>query len=99
MGLVKSHAGMNGGYALAKDPKRISVFEVIFAIDGPLFITSCTTGRKSCDLHDSCTVREPLQRLNDTFREVLTGLRISDLAQPDAHLGQASHGKNLVRLV
>jgi DNA-binding IscR family transcriptional regulator len=64
-----------------------------------LFISACTTGRKSCDLHDSCTVKEPLQRLNDTFRDVLTGLRISDLAQPDGHLVQAAQGKNLVQLV
>jgi Rrf2 family protein len=98
-GLLDSHAGTHGGYSLAKPPHEISAFEVIRAIDGPLFITACTTGRKSCDLHDSCTVKEPLQRLNDTFRDVLTGLRISDLAQPDGHLVQAAHGKNLVQLV
>jgi len=49
-GLLKSSAGMNGGYALARDPRQISAFEVIHAIDGPLFLTSCTKGTKSCDL-------------------------------------------------
>src|SRR5271168_3486216 len=43
VGLLRSHAGMNGGYELSRDPKEITAFEVIHAIDGPLFITSCIT--------------------------------------------------------
>ena len=34
-GLLKSHAGMNGGYALSKAAREISAYEVILAIDGP----------------------------------------------------------------
>ncbi len=45
-GLLRSHAGMNGGYALARDAREISAYEVIHAIDGPFFITSCTKGAK-----------------------------------------------------
>lgn len=97
-GLLDSYAGTHGGYSLARSAQEISAFEVIRAIDGPLFITSCTTGRKSCDLHNSCTVREPLQRLNDTFRGVLTELRISDLAQPDGHLAAQVVREALVQL-
>jgi Rrf2 family protein len=58
-GLLRSHAGMNGGYALARDARQISAYEVILAIDGPFFITSCTKGAKSCDLTPSCTIKEP----------------------------------------
>jgi Rrf2 family protein len=81
VGLVKSHAGMNGGYALAKDPKRISVFEVIFAIDGPLFITSCFTEEGNCDLTDSCTIKEPLGRINETISSTLKHMHVSDLVE------------------
>jgi Rrf2 family protein len=42
-GILISHAGTNGGYALARAAEDISAFEVIRAIDGPLFITSCIT--------------------------------------------------------
>jgi Rrf2 family protein len=80
-GLVKSHAGMNGGYALAKDPRRISAFEVIFAIDGPLFITSCFTHEGNCDLTNSCTIKEPLARVNETISSVLKNIHISDLVE------------------
>ena len=50
-GLLRSHAGMNGGYALARDARQISAYEVIHAIDGPFFITSCTKGAKVLRAH------------------------------------------------
>lgn len=78
-GILRSHAGMNGGYALARGARMISAFEVIRAIDGPLFITSCTKGTVSCDLHDSCTIKEPLSRVNDSIADLLKNIRISDL--------------------
>jgi Rrf2 family protein len=90
-GLLRSQAGMNGGYALARDPHSISAFEVILAIDGPFFITSCTKGAKSCDLHTSCTIKEPLARVNETIAGVLKSISIQDLtdqAQPAAGKGQ-----------
>src|ERR1035438_8518057 len=60
VGLLRSTAGMNGGYALTKAARTITAFEVIHAIDGPLFITSCTKGSKSCGVEAHCTVKEPL---------------------------------------
>jgi Rrf2 family protein len=74
VGLLRSHAGMNGGYALARDARQISAFEVIHAIDGPLFITSCFKGAKSCDLTPSCTIKEPLARVNETITGVLKSI-------------------------
>ena len=80
--LLRSHAGMNGGYALARSASEISAFEVILAIDGPFFITSCTKGAKACDLTPSCTIKEPLARVNETIAGVLRSISIQDLAEP-----------------
>jgi|SRR5579872_1309934 len=90
-GLLKSHAGMNGGYALSKDARSISAYEVILAIDGPFFITSCTKGAKACDLTPSCTIKEPLARVNDTIAGVLKSISIQDLAE---HEHAPSHSLN-----
>lgn len=80
-GLLRSHAGMNGGYSLTRDAKDISAFEVIRAIDGPLFITSCTSGASGCDLTASCTIKEPLARVNESITHLLQSTRISDLME------------------
>jgi Rrf2 family protein len=90
VGLLKSHAGMNGGYALTKNARKITAFEVIHAIDGPLFITSCTKGSKSCDLEPSCTVKEPLARVNDSIAYVLKSISVYDLVDHETAISRSS---------
>jgi Rrf2 family protein len=93
-GLLKSHAGINGGYALARDAREISAYEVIRSIDGPFFITSCIKGAKNCDLTPSCTIKEPLARVNETIAGVLKSISIQDLAEHEhpAHRAHPEHG-------
>lgn len=78
-GLVISHAGLHGGYSLARPASEITALEVIRSIEGPLFILSCTTSHGNCDLLSSCIVKEPLRKLNDTIRDLLNDMHISDL--------------------
>jgi Rrf2 family protein len=80
-GLLVSHAGTNGGYALARPANQISAFEVIRAIDGPLFITSCITIHGACDLAGHCTIKEPLRKVNDSIKDLLSNIHISDLVE------------------
>jgi Rrf2 family protein len=91
-GLLVSHAGTNGGYALARPATDISAFEVIRAIDGPLFITSCITIHGACDLAGTCTIKEPLRKVNDSIKELLSGIRVSDLVE----MAEAGHEGALV---
>jgi Rrf2 family protein len=80
-GLLRSQHGINGGYTLARDPNTISAFEVIQAIDGPLFITSCVTVRGECDQTDRCTIREPLRKVNESIEQVLKRIKISHMRE------------------
>jgi Rrf2 family protein len=83
-GLLHSQHGTNGGYTLARPAHTISAFEVIQAIDGPLFITSCITVRGECDQSDRCNIREPLRKVNDSIEAVLKRIKISHMREePD----------------
>jgi Rrf2 family protein len=100
-GLLVSHAGTHGGYALARPATEITAFEVIRAIDGPLFITSCITIHGACDLAGHCTIKEPLRKVNDSIKDLLSGIRIADLAEPpegSKHENQAAVGSGLVTI-
>jgi Rrf2 family protein len=88
-GLLVSHAGTNGGYALARPANEISAFEVIRAIDGPLFITSCITIHGTCDLAGHCTIKEPLRKVNDSIKDLLSSIHISDLVE----MSEGQHGE------
>jgi Rrf2 family protein len=89
--LVAAKHGSTGGYQLAKHPEQISALEVITAIDGPVFITSCVTNHGACDATDRCSIKEPLRRVNESIMEVLNTVTI-------AHLSEEAHEPALVEL-
>jgi Rrf2 family protein len=90
-GLVHSQHGINGGYVLARAAHTISAFEVIQAIDGPLFITSCVTVRGECDQSDRCNIREPLRKVNDSIEAVLRRIKISHMREELEENGSELH--------
>jgi Rrf2 family protein len=91
-GLLVSQHGTNGGYALARRPSEISALEVIRAIEGPLFITSCVTDRRECGQMTRCTVRQPLQKVNETLVNALSAVTISSLSSEGPGLVQLEGG-------
>jgi len=80
-GLLQSQHGINGGYMLTRDPRAISAYEVIRAIDGPLFITSCITVKGECGQSERCTIREPLRKVNQSIEDVLKGITLSEMRE------------------
>ncbi|PSH03731.1 MAG: transcriptional regulator [Acidobacteria bacterium] len=96
--LLVSMQGTNGGYVLARDPREISALEVIRAIEGPLFITSCNKTDKSCDQHTKCTVREPLQKVSRTIEEVLSKLTVWALRESTEDSAQVGIEGELVKI-
>jgi Rrf2 family protein len=92
-GLLHSQHGTNGGYTLARNAGKISAFEVIRAIDGPLFITSCVTVRGECDQSNRCTIREPLRHVNQRIEEVLRRITILEMKEEPAEEEDSRPGK------
>jgi Rrf2 family protein len=80
-GLVIAQHGSAGGYRLARHPNEISALDVISAVDGPVFITSCITSHGECYQSPTCTVREPLRRVNESIMQVLSTVTISQMSE------------------
>src|SRR6201987_6305168 len=80
-GLLLSQHGTNGGYTLARAAHTISAFEVIQAIDGPLFITSCVTVRGDCGQRDRFNIREPVRKVKERLEAVLKRIKISHMRE------------------
>jgi Rrf2 family protein len=87
-GLLHSQHGTNGGYRLARAAHTISAFEVIQAIDGPLFITSCVTVRGECGQTERCNIREPLRKVNESIEAVLKRIKISHMREEPEEAGR-----------
>jgi Rrf2 family protein len=46
-GIVRSHRGIKGGFSLARNPRQITLREVVEAIDGPVAVMHCLTGHRA----------------------------------------------------
>jgi Rrf2 family protein len=73
-GLLHTSRGARGGVTLAREPKDISVLEVVEAIDGPIELNECVGENGSCTFDSDCPLRpiwcdaedELVQRLKGT---------------------------------
>ncbi len=80
-GFLESAYGTNGGYRLAREPRDISVLEVIRAIDGPIVLANCFTHDTSCGHSGRCTVRKPLRRIHEGILGLLQSVSIQDMLE------------------
>lgn len=82
-GLVVSHRGVKGGYALARRPEQISMVEIIDALEGRVGLTECGSTPGLCAQESGCTIRTNWQRINGAVREALAGVTLAEMAEPD----------------
>lgn len=78
--LLESHRGASGGYRLARPAARISVADIVEALDGPVALTDCDSGE--CEISRSCGVKPHWNKLTETLYQALSSLSLSELAQP-----------------
>ncbi|GAB4180597.1 MAG: SUF system Fe-S cluster assembly regulator [Thalassobaculales bacterium] len=82
-GVVVSQRGAAGGYALARPPERVSVADVIEALDGPIAITSCVDGHAgSCEVEMLCPMRGNWDKVNQAIRQSLSAVSLIDMMLP-----------------
>ncbi len=80
-GLVVSTRGARGGYRLGKPLAEIPVSEVIFAIDGPIALTSCVEGAGvTCESLSLCPVAGRWDPVNEAIRNALSHISLADMA-------------------
>ncbi len=66
-GILKTTKGPGGGYSLAKNPKRITLKEIMDAVSESYFLISCLKNQKACLRSSSCPVRPYWLELNKTI--------------------------------
>ena len=75
------HNGPKGGYVLGREPKAITIAQVLEAIEGPLGITDCYHEKEdsSCEQMDRCNIRTPLLKIQESIYTLLNGMSIEDM--------------------
>ncbi len=79
-GLVHSMRGAKGGYCLNGSAERISVAEIIQAIEGPIALTECSFSEDACHHPANCAIRGNWTVINQAIRTALEAVSLADLA-------------------
>jgi Rrf2 family iron-sulfur cluster assembly transcriptional regulator len=80
--LVESVRGPSGGYNLARSCNKISIAEIVLAVDEPLDATGCR-GMGNCHDGQQCITHDLWMGLNEKILDYLEGVNLQQLV--DGH--------------
>jgi Rrf2 family transcriptional regulator, cysteine metabolism repressor len=87
-GFVDSHRGVKGGYTLARSADRISLAELLEALEDGWKLTTCTgesdNDEHECTVHNLCPIRGPLNEIHKAIVGVLRNVTLADVFQRPA---------------
>ncbi len=66
-GLLHTSRGARGGVTLARDPKDISLLDVVEAIDGPILLNECVGDPGNCESKDDCPMHPVWSEVQETL--------------------------------
>jgi Rrf2 family iron-sulfur cluster assembly transcriptional regulator len=76
--LVESVRGPGGGYRLARPTEKVSVADIVLAVDEPLDATQCS-GMENCQDDKRCMTHNLWATLNEKLYEYLSSVTLQDL--------------------
>ncbi len=85
-GLLQSRRGKGGGYLLTRPPTKVSVGEVLRALDGPLAPTPCTSETAyvkcdECEDETTCGIHMLMKEVRDATARILDSTSLADVVQ------------------
>lgn len=85
-GLIGSRRGRKGGYEMIKEPKRVSLAEVLRLIDGPMAPLPCLSRKayqrcEDCEDEQTCRVRAVFGGFYATYILMIESLTLADLQE------------------
>lgn len=88
-GLAESKAGQTGGYRLARNPRDVSLLEVIEAAEGVLLSRDCPMRGGPCRWDDVCALHSTWLKTSEAIRSTLAKTSLARVAAEDRDLDPA----------
>lgn len=78
-GLIKSIKGAQGGYQLSVDFKKITVKNLVEALEGEYAVVNCLKKGCECSNHACCDSQKVFMEINKKFVSYLKNLKLSQV--------------------
>ena len=79
--LVSSTRGAGGGYALAKDPKKIKLIDILETLEGDLSLVDCVDDADCCERRPDCSTYIVWKKASSLLKDYFSRLTLDDLLQ------------------
>jgi Rrf2 family iron-sulfur cluster assembly transcriptional regulator len=79
-GIVKSTMGPAGGFTLSRAPSKITIRQVVEAVQGPVRLSRCLVSKSFCGLSRCCPINPELGRLQIKINTFLDSLSLKQLS-------------------
>ena len=87
--LINSMRGAQGGYVLSRDPKDITVAEIMEVLEGPIEISNCIEG-SSCNNLDCCATRLLWAKIKNSIDSVTKSTTLEDIVNDYKKMNSAN---------
>lgn len=86
VGIARSRRGSSGGFMLAREPETITVREVVEAIEGPVHLNLCLTGKSACHRDLKCPTHPLWRFAQEKLIEALESKNFAELVREGKEL-------------
>ena len=80
IGLVKSYRGTGGGFVLGRSSEKITLLEVVEAVEGPIIPNRCVINSGECSRDVFCNVHPVWKRVQFQVCDVLERVTLKELS-------------------
>lgn len=78
-GIVDSQRGAQGGFSLAKEPRQVTVREVVETMQGKLAVNKCFFDKDGCSRAPHCPLKQNWLEVQIKIEDFLGGITLDDL--------------------
>ncbi len=80
--LVEAVLGSRGGYKLRRPVEKITLGEVIEALEGPVHFARCQESPDQCGQFHACNIKEPVYAIHDQLMTFIHGISLASFRKP-----------------
>lgn len=91
--LIRSHRGAGGGYVLATAAEKVSLLDVLQAVEGPVRLNQCIEEGPSCDRKSWCPAHQVWAEAQAAVTNVLGAASMASLAAQTRKTDHPLHDK------
>ncbi len=80
-GLIHAVRGAQGGYVLARQPRDVTLKDILLVLEGPMCLAECAEQPQLCSRSETCLVRDIWAEVNGKMLAALDSVTLESMVE------------------